>query len=125
MSDHSMLGGARTGGRISIGSVLLDADERDKVRQMLFREGPVWLPAGRDLSHDRSAASRRDDRSAPLGIPRFNASVALSVVSAHKNSGTSSGMQLRSNVAGIRSSCAFLAANSLSIWQSPGGMDGN
>ena len=37
----------------------LDADERDKLRQMLFREGLVWLPAGRDLSHDRSAASRR------------------------------------------------------------------
>jgi hypothetical protein len=52
-----MLGGARTGGRISIGPVLVDADERDKVRQMLFREGPVWLPAGRDLSHDRSGAS--------------------------------------------------------------------
>jgi hypothetical protein len=61
----------------------------------------------------------------PPGIPRFSASVALSVVSAHKNSGTSSGMQLRSNVTGIRFSCAFLAANSLSIWQSPGGMDGN
>jgi hypothetical protein len=29
----------------------------------------------------------------PLGIPRFNALVALSVVSAHKNAGTSSGMQ--------------------------------
>ena len=33
-----MLGGAHTGGRISSGSVLLDADERDKVRQMLFLE---------------------------------------------------------------------------------------
>jgi hypothetical protein len=61
----------------------------------------------------------------PPGIPGFSASVALSVVSAHKNSGTSSGMQLRSNVTGIRFSCALLAANSLSAWQSPGGMDGN
>ena len=49
MCDHSMLRRRPHRGRISSGSVLLDADERDKVRQMLFREGLVWLPAGRDL----------------------------------------------------------------------------
>jgi hypothetical protein len=46
MSDHSMLGGARTGGEFHAGPVVLDAGERDKVRQMLSLEGLIWLPAG-------------------------------------------------------------------------------
>src|SRR5262245_5027513 len=62
-------------GRISSGSVLLDADERDKVRQMLLLEGTCMIIGRRDLSRDLN--------------------------------------------------CAFLAANSLSIWQSPGGRDDN
>ena len=70
-----MLGGARTGGEILSGSVLLDADERDEVRQMLFREGLVWLPAGRDLSHHRSAASRRDAPASIASITRARKSL--------------------------------------------------
>jgi hypothetical protein len=49
MFDHSMLGGARTGGEFNPARFLLDADERDKVRQMLFPEG-LCMVTGRARS---------------------------------------------------------------------------
>jgi hypothetical protein len=59
MSDHSMLGGARTGGEFHPAQFYSMPTNATKCGRCFFREGLVWLPAGRDLSHDRSAASRR------------------------------------------------------------------